>query len=198
MRLVAAVGLTGVALRLMDDIVDAARDRLGGARAPALADERQAAEVVPYALAALVVAAALAPRETAALFGAAYAVGMAGERDVRLPTGLRSSHEALVALLGACWLAGPRLTAGAAGVMLAVQAFDDLADAGADRRAGARNLAVQWGGGEAWLLGLTALAVAATLTPALTAIVLALVPVVERVGRRPQRTPWGARGGRPA
>lgn len=143
-RAAVAVGGTAYAVKVMDDGLDE--------------PETVSAARVAYALAALAVAAAADRSLALAGFFASYAWGMAaGPRAFRggdrLPSGLFGWMESLAALALAGWVAGPRPGLAALCAAGAVQCADDVLDGAADRRAGARSVALRWGRPAAAMLG---------------------------------------------
>lgn len=128
-----AAFLTGLAVKIMDDFLDAPLDQCRGLRTVA---QRLGTASLPYALAAVAAGAALNHRWAISLFLASYALGMAVNLGRQLPTGLLGYQEALVAL-GACLvLYGPVRTVAAVAIVTAIQITDDLVDWREDRLAG--------------------------------------------------------------
>lgn len=124
--LLAALG-TGIAVKLMDDVLDSPLDRMRGLRN--LAD-RLGRAATPYALLALAAGLYFDSRLGFALFLAAYAVGMTGRPYERLPSGLQAWQEMALAALLLVLLSGWRLAAQALLLLIAVQLWDDLWDHG--------------------------------------------------------------------
>lgn len=122
----AALG-TGLAVKLMDDTLDSALDRMRGLRN--LAD-RLGRAAMPYALLALALGLVFDSRLGFALFLAAYAVGMTARPYERLPSGLRAWHEMVVAGLLLVLFAGWRLGVQALLLLIAIQLWDDIWDRG--------------------------------------------------------------------
>lgn len=145
-----AVLLVGIAVKLMDDLID------GEASWRDITLVGQAV----YALAALALALALEPRVGFALFAGAYALGMVTELGLRNAAGLPHWLEAVIAVGLAALLSGPQLALQALLSLTAVQLLDDLIDYRTDASLPRRSLAHRFGRGEAALLGLIALALA--------------------------------------
>lgn len=122
----AALG-TGMAVKLMDDVLDSALDRMRGLRN--LAD-RLGRAATPYALLALAVGMVFDSRLGLALFLAAYAIGMTARPFERLPSGLQAWHEMVVAAVLLFGVSGWRLGLQALLSLLAVQLWDDMWDRG--------------------------------------------------------------------
>lgn len=162
-----AVLFTGVSVKLMDAALDAPDDGIASGGA-----------VTAYALAALGIAGMLAAHTAGSLFLAAYAIGMAFDGRRRLPSRLSARQEATVALLGGALLAGPVRMAAAFGVMVAIQALDDLADESEDREYGRPSLVLRWGRGETRLVALIALLVACRIDPVTTGLTVAAAGAV--------------------
>ena len=141
--------LTGVAVKVLDDFLDAA-------------PEDRAAWAFPYGAAALAVAGALAPEVAAVLFLASYAVGMFGFPGRRMPSGLPAWVESCLAVGLGALLAGWGLTVVALAGVTALQCWDDVMDCREDRLVGQANLAARFGRVEIGTAG-AALAVAALL-----------------------------------
>lgn len=157
MRTVAAVAVTALAVKLMDDGLDRERDALGGFPNWAAALGRGAPA---YALAALAVGCGLDAGRAVPLFLAAYAVGMGRDAD-RQPSGLPGWVEGAVALGLAAALFGVVLAAASAAATIAVQWTDGWLDWRGD--AGFRPVA-RWRG-PLLALAAAAWAVAAALDP---------------------------------
>ncbi|HET7559006.1 MAG TPA: hypothetical protein VFK80_03515, partial [Limnochordia bacterium] len=171
----AALVLSGLAVRLMDDALDVpydtalGRTTLGG---------RLGRSAAAYALAALAAACALDVRLAVAAFAAAYAIGMGREPKTPLPSGLPAWAESLCAFVVAMLSAG---VAGAAGLLFAmgaIQIGDDLLDAHREAPLPAANLAHRLGRPGAALLGLGLLALALWIAPVLSALCLCAVPAL--------------------
>lgn len=120
----AALG-TGLAVKLMDDVLDSPLDRMRGLRN--LAD-RLGRAAMPYALLVLVAGLYFDTRLGLALFLAAYAIGMTARPYERLPSGLLAWHEMLLAAVGLIALAGWRLGGQVLLLLVAVQLWDDMWD----------------------------------------------------------------------
>lgn len=90
-----AVAATVLAVKLMDDVLDAPRDRVRGQ--PNWAQGLGRA-TTPYALLCLVVGAAVHSTTTVSLFLAAYGWGMVGDRGAVMPSGLKGWQESALAI----------------------------------------------------------------------------------------------------
>jgi hypothetical protein len=123
-----ATAAVAIAVKLMDDGLDRARDLAAGFPNWAAPLGRGAPA---YALLALAVACALAPARAVPLFLAAYAVGM-GRGSERQPSGLPGWAEGAAALAISAALFGPVRAAAAAAAIVAVQWTDGLVDWRAD------------------------------------------------------------------
>ncbi|ADU51191.1 hypothetical protein Tmar_1078 [Thermaerobacter marianensis DSM 12885] len=121
----AAVAAAGVAVKLMDDVLDRAEDEQAGR--PNVA-ARLGPAATAYALAALAVATALSLRDALLLFWASYAWGMAHGAGARLPLGLRAWQETALAVALAALAAGVPDTLAALALVGAVQLLDDWVD----------------------------------------------------------------------
>lgn len=141
-RLVAGIWLEALAVRIMDDYLDLYYDLEQG-RVTLAASLREGS--LPYSLLVMGLAVYLTPRESLSLFGAAYAVGMAGEMTLRYPLGLPGYLEAVLVVAAVILMTGWRQTVFALLVIAAIQAFDDLVDYDGEQRRASRNWAVRWG-----------------------------------------------------
>ena len=134
--------LTGAAIKLMDDFVDAAPgERWGGERS-----------ALPYAL--LFFAGGAAPNSslTVSLFLAAYALGMAYDYAEKMPSGLLGYQESLLVVALGIVVLGWSEIAGSLLIIASIQLLDDVRDQQEDRYSGQKNLARRWGRVEAGLL----------------------------------------------
>lgn len=122
---VLAVVATGIAVKLMDDVLDQQEDAVTGQ--PNVAVPLGGAAVA-YALAAFALAAALSPRDALSLFWASYAWGMAHGAGQRLPLGLRAWQETALAVALAVLTAGVPDALAALALIGAVQLLDDWVD----------------------------------------------------------------------
>ncbi|QIA27020.1 hypothetical protein DYI95_005360 [Thermaerobacter sp. PB12/4term] len=174
---VLAVLLVGVAVKLMDDVLDREEDAWTG-RPNAAA--RLGPAATAYALAALAAAAALSLRDALLLFWASYAWGMAHGSGTRLPLGLRAWQETAATVALSVAAAGLPDTLAALALVGSVQLVDDWIDLRRERArtpggnpapgqatgAGpARNWAARLGPEEALLAGLGLALVAAAWDP---------------------------------
>ena len=138
-RQVAAITLSGLAIKLLDDYLD----------------RQEADELRPlpaYAILALSVAVALAPGPALSLFLAAYAVGMLKDLAVPFPAGLVGWQEIALVLLGGLLLTGWREMLGSVALMVAAQSAVDLLDWGLDRAHGRPSWVGRLGLGECGFL----------------------------------------------
>lgn len=122
----AALG-TGLAVKLMDDVLDSPLDRMRGLRNFA---DRLGRAAMPYALLALATGLFFDSRLGFALFLAAYAVGMTARPYERLPSGLHAWHEMILAAALLVLLSGWRLAVQVLLLLIAIQLWDDLSDTG--------------------------------------------------------------------
>lgn len=141
--------LTAVAVKVLDDFLDAA-------------PEDRPVWSFPYGAAALAVAGAVAPQVAAVLFLSSYAAGMFGRPGERMPSGLPAWVESMIAVGLGVAVAGWRVAGTALAAVLAVQCWDDFMDARRDGMAGQANLATRFGRVEVAAAG-TALGAAAAL-----------------------------------
>lgn len=153
-----AVLIIGVAVKLLDDVVDGEERTIFGL-APAGA--------AVYAALAAAVSVALAPTVALPLFAAAYALGMMHEPDELLPSGMPAWLESAVTLAAAAAIAGAARTAQGLLVIAALQALDDLIDYGLDAATPRRNWAHRIGRVETALIGLICLTLATVFGAAL-------------------------------
>ena len=165
----------GGVIRLMDDFLDLRYDIFEGAETLAT---RLGEGTLPYALLGFALAAMLDAPTAAALMAGAYAVGMAGDFDRQLPSGLTGYQEGAAALLAAFLLLPLGTVLWAFFAMFAVQVFDDLDDLAGDQRTGNPNIARRMGVVEARMAALCALVAAGLIQPLETAAVFIAVPVV--------------------
>lgn len=140
---------TGLSVKLMDDFLDEERDGIAGIRNWAQLLGRS---IMAYSLLALAVATALNPAWAVSLFLASYAVGMAHEHGERLPSGLKSYQEAMLALAAGWFLFGPTEMVTSLVLVIFLQAVDDLRDWRQDRELGRQSLVTSLGPVEAVLL----------------------------------------------
>ncbi|MBE3589420.1 MAG: hypothetical protein IMW98_01165 [Firmicutes bacterium] len=179
-----AVAAVAVAVRLVDDLLDAPLD--AGARTPNWT-ARLGAGAAAYALAALAAAAALDARAASACALAAYAAGMLREPRGRMPSGLRAWQETALAGALCLWAGGPALGTAALLSLLSVDLADDLAD---DPSPAVSYLGARWPRAAAWgfsaALAAAALGVEASLAAAVLAFgggAVALRALAARRGR---------------
>jgi len=152
-----AVFAVGVAVRLLDDLLDGrpGESLPGTASAPAV-----------YAAALVALGAGLAPGVAVSLFLSAYAVGMLADPAERLPPGAPAWVESLLAVGLAVALVGPLETAGSLLLMLGIQALDDGVDLPRDRAEGRRSIATAVGRWPAFFLGAVCFSAALTFATA--------------------------------
>ncbi|NLY29301.1 MAG: hypothetical protein GX047_01555 [Firmicutes bacterium] len=181
-RLALACFLTGTAVKLMDDYLDAPFDQMIGKRTWA-AELKEAA--FPYALAALSLGVAADPVWSITLFWASYAVGMRGDLIRPLSLGLTGWQEALVLAFLAHLLFGWQEMLSSWMAIFALQAIDDLRDQREDGLTGAGNWAVKWGTVETAIAAVLAVAVSAYLNLGKLVLVLLsslLVVIIQESG----------------
>lgn len=165
--------LTGVAIKLLDDLLD---------DEPGYGDLTPAGRAV-YALAALALAMALDAKLGLCLFAAAYGLGMLAEPQHRLTTGLPAWLETVVAIGAAALLASPALALQAVLSLGAVQLLDDLIDYDSDASLPRRNWARRLGRGEAIMIGLIALVLATIPGPAVPLLTVAGYGIISAAAR---------------
>lgn len=122
---VVAILCVAGAVKLMDDAVDVMADRQLDRPNWAIRLDRA---VTPYSLALLAVAAMADTGTAIPLFCAAYAWGMAGQWQERMPSGLTAMTEGLIALGLSVWFYGWLRTATALALVVAVDLWDDVRD----------------------------------------------------------------------
>lgn len=127
-RKMVAVAAVALAVKLMDDVLDAPRDRVRGEPNWAATLGRAA---TPYAMVLLVLGTAAHAPLAAALFLAAYAWGMAGDRWERMPSGLLGWQESALAVAVSWAAAGTALTVMAVSLVGALHWADQWLDGGA-------------------------------------------------------------------
>lgn len=193
-----AVVLVGVAVKLMDDVLDREEDAWTG-RPNAAA--RLGPAATAYALAALAGASALSLRDALLLFWASYAWGMAHGSGARLPLGLRAWQETAVTVALSVAAAGLADTLAALALVGSVQLVDDWIDLRRERARTtgsqasppeevpppilARNWAARLGPGEALLAGAGLALVAAAWDPLRAAAAWAVAAAAGLAGRGP-------------
>ncbi|NLN19467.1 MAG: hypothetical protein GX162_09370 [Firmicutes bacterium] len=165
----AGLWTVGLAIRLMDDYLDAPVDLLQGVQTSA---HHLGNASLPYALVGLSVGSLLSPKLTAALFLSAYAIGMTSELTRALPSRLRGYQESLLAIVIGAIGAGPMVMAWALMTMFTIQALDDLIDLRVDSHIDGRNWCHLFGVGEVILSGSLSVAFSAFLSPLLTGLTL--------------------------
>ena len=182
-RNLVAVFAVGLAIKLMDDHLDAVEDT----DAEGNLATRLGRGVSAYALLSYAVAAWLNPTWALTFFLASYACGMLGSSTWWLPSGLPAWTEtALVLLLGFAW-AGWREMGSATAFVLGIQLLDDVIDLSRDGYAMRVNLAHRWGKVEATLAGVTLVLVALLLAGAKTLLALLALPLVLYCAAAPGR-----------
>jgi len=156
-----------VAIRLMDEQLDKYGDELAFRFTVArfLGDS-----TTSYALLAFCLSALLAAKAAAVLFLAAYAVGMTGDWQQRLPSGLPAGLEIIIVILIGIWGTGPAAMIWGFCFMAGLQCLDDYVDLKLDALAGQRNLCRLLGSGETLMIGIYLLVCAFRLSPGLTAV----------------------------
>ncbi|MCR4401707.1 MAG: hypothetical protein NUW12_02830 [Firmicutes bacterium] len=175
-----AVGLAGVAIKLMDDHLDYEADISQGQ--PSLVRALGGGAVL-YSLVFALIGCAMNLRLACPLVLAAYVVGMLKNPGDMLPLGLSAWMESAVVALVTCLLFGWRLALVSVLLMTVVQLADDLRDFASDRAAGRANLARRLGKGEAFLLCLIALLGALVVDKRTTFLVCLCAPAIEVASR---------------
>ncbi len=154
-----AVFLTALAVKTMDDLLDEPEEASAGVGT---------GTAVAYVALLLVLAGGLAPAATVSLFLAAYAIGMAPGPAGRLPSGLPTWAESLVAIGFAVLVAGPAEALGSMLLVAGVQVFDDFWDYERDRALGLANIGLAVGRWPALTLALIFFAAGLTVSPGKT------------------------------
>lgn len=178
LRVGAALLLTGLAIRLMDDFLDLRYDAQAGIPSPAV---RLGEATLPYGLLALAAGAALHAPTSLTLFFAAYAVGMIQDLRRPLPSGIAGWQEGGIVLVFGALLLGFWTQVWALAVMLFIQAVDDLLDYRLDRMSGNPNLVRAYGYVEVCLVALLCLVIAAMLQPIGTGMAIAAAAILDAV-----------------
>jgi len=174
-RTITCILLMGGVIRLMDDFLDLRYDVFEGVETLAT---RLGEGTLPYSLIGFALAVMLDAQTAAALMVGAYAVGMAGDFDRQLPSGLVGYQEGGITLLVALLFLPLPTVLWSLFVMFSVQVFDDLDDLIVDQRTGNPNIARRWGIMEARMAALAALVASCLILPVETAVVFVAVPVV--------------------
>lgn len=181
LRSPASIVAAGVAVKLMDDYLDAAGDRRTRTVRWAA---RIGAGTLPYSLFALTVALLLDTKVAAALFLGAYAIGMAHDLGRTMPTGLKGWQESVVAAIAAVLGTGWTLAATAFAAMIFVQCLDDMEDTEEDLVRGQHNFVHALGSVETALLAVASFIVAVSFAPQLTLAIVVSVAVIEGLFHR--------------
>jgi 1,4-dihydroxy-2-naphthoate octaprenyltransferase len=163
---VCGIILSGSAIKLLDNLLDG----------DTLLPPEKRLNLTAYTILFLAMGTALSPSYAAALFLAAYAVGMVKAGDDIFPLGFGSMESAAILLFSLLFIGGRTFLFSLA-VMMAVQLADDLADVRRDKLHGQDNLAVRFGTVEAVLALLITSLSALTLDAVGTVLVIASVPV---------------------
>lgn len=129
----AAVFCTGLAVKIMDDAVDAEFDLLTGR--PGLT-AGLGSGAVPYVGLCLVTAVLLSMPDACALFLCSYALGMAQAPGTTVAWGGRAWHESALAFVVGAVALGPKAMGPAAVLVVAVQLGDHARDRTAPAAAG--------------------------------------------------------------
>lgn len=167
--------LVGSVIKLMDDFLDLRYDIAEGYEGLAV---RLGEGTLPYALLLFALGAMCHASTAISLLLGAYVVGMAGEYDRPLPSGLKGYQEGALVLLVALLLLPWSDLLWALLAMGAVQILDDLHDYATDRITGNPNLARRFGVVELHFAGLLLLTVAAHLRPVGTTLLFLALPIV--------------------
>lgn len=149
--IIAATLLVGIAVRLLDDYIDRQQDELLGKSTSW--HYLQGAGLI-YAMVALALGIRLAPVWGAALFFAAYGIGMASDPNSMLPSHLSGGLEFLLASGLAIAVGGWNLGLAALSLMLGIDIIDDCLDLAQESHVvSVRNWAILYGQGPALFLG---------------------------------------------
>lgn len=172
--------LTGLAVKLMDDYLDAPCDRIAGRYTLACLWGRA---TLCYALVAFSLAVVTQAAWALSLFWASYVLGMGGDMRRSLPLGLSGWQESVLLSIVAVIALGWREVVTSFLAIFVVQAGDDLLDKGRDEKTGGRNLAVRWGRGETALVAVTAALACSFLDGMKLGMVLIAAPLISFVLR---------------
>ncbi|HQD38987.1 MAG: hypothetical protein GX766_05685 [Firmicutes bacterium] len=129
--LAAATLFVGIAIRFLDDYLDYQQDELLGRRTSW--HYLQGAGIV-YAMVALALGVRIAPSWGAALFFAAYGIGMATDPKAMLPSHLAGGMELVLASITAVIVGGWNLGLAALSLMLGLDILDDCLDLAQESR----------------------------------------------------------------
>jgi 1,4-dihydroxy-2-naphthoate octaprenyltransferase len=167
--------LTGLVIKLMDDVMDMEYDTLLGKKTLAHTLGRAA---LPYGLLGFGIAVYLRPSVTIALFLASYVIGMGHELRERMPTKLTGWMESGIAIVVMIGLTGVELTSWAICIMVVIQLLDDISDMRDDAKTGQRNYAVRFGIVEMAFVLLIAFAISVLEFTTLSVLVLLSLPTI--------------------
>jgi hypothetical protein len=155
LNIMVATLLVGVAVRLLDDYIDRQLDELLG-RSTSW-HYLQGTGLI-YAMVALALGIRLSPMWGAALFFAAYGIGMASDPNAMLPSHLSGGLEFLIASALSIVVGGWNLGLAALSLMLGVDIIDDCLDLAKESKVvSVRNWASLYGTGPALFLGFLAI-----------------------------------------
>jgi hypothetical protein len=179
-RIMLAAVLSGLAVKLMDDVLDSRYDAQFDLPNTAVWLSEAS---LPYALALLGIGALLHPPVAVCLFFASYAVGMSTQLATTYPSGLKGWQEGLIL----CFLGGVLTTVTcqiwALATVLLIQIIDDFIDYRTDKIICSLNWVNQFGPVETVLLAVPCLIIALLLNPISTILVLLAGVIVEVVIR---------------
>lgn len=172
--------LMGLAIKLMDDHLDAQIDLSRGKRTLAVRLNRAA---LPYAMLLGLLSATLSLPIALAAFLGSYAVGMFSGWRQTLPTRVPAWLEIVIALGLAVLLVGWRTALWGLAMMSVIDWLDDVLDMGSDSDVSQWNLANRIGVVETLLLILIALTAAVLANAKLTALTFIALPFVEMLNQ---------------
>ncbi|WP_018133352.1 hypothetical protein [Effusibacillus pohliae] len=170
--------LTGIAIKCMDDLLDAEYDQCVGRLTIA---GKLGKAILPYALLLLGIGVFVAKEISLSLFLASYAIGMGYDLLERMPTRLPGWAEGLIAFGLGLLLAGPVMMVWSLLIMVTIQLLDDLVDIYKDTQSGQRNAAKRIGVVETTLLTLICLLAAVLVRPEESVLVLLATPIVHMI-----------------
>lgn len=164
-----AILFTAVAVKWLDDFIDG-ESYTESFRAGAA-----------YSLTAILLAAALEFSLTFALFAACYIIGMFNSLKMRLPSGLPSWAESVIALILAIIFSGFKQVCWALLIIISVQLIDDIMDYKLDQSQNRSNAVLYFGLERSWILFLFCFYLSLKFQPLLSVIVLAAALITGNV-----------------
>ncbi|GAW91482.1 hypothetical protein [Calderihabitans maritimus] len=175
--LFAAVFLTGMVVKGMDDLLDSSWDLAKGKRTVA---GSYGYSLVPYLMVFLAIAAWLAPKISLSLFLASYAVGMFFDSRQKMASGLQGYQETVIIILLGSLFFGWLEMLSSLSIILLVQVLDDLQDFRKENPTGHKNWARKFGVVETILFAIILFSLSLALATEKTLLVLVATPLVKR------------------